>query len=334
VSRILADTDLPPSAAETSRPSPLSITVVIPTFNRVDLLPQTLATVFAQQLEPSEVIVVDDGSTDGTSDYLATMPVTQVRNPRGGWGPARARNEGLSQTTSDLVAFLDSDDLLRPDALSRLSGALAGATSAPFAFGRSLVAAHDAAGWHVMGLMTPDDSELIDPQRSLFARNFVPSVGTLARVGAIRSIGGYPESATWSEDHLFWLRLVQVGDPVFVPAVTSIYRVHPGNRYTAIQAAGDLDHFLALAATDPRFGSAVADRLGVTLCDSVTATLGAGEVGEAARVVRSYLLSKPSKLAILRRAFRHWRRRRAWHAAGPRTLEQEDELRGWLAGQS
>ena len=300
-----------------------SVTVVIPTYNRADLLAKTLATVFEQELPPAEVVVVDDGSSDGTAEYLDTVEVSRVLNPAGGWGPGRARNEGFKRVRTDLVAFLDSDDLLLPSALSKLESALAAAATAPFAFGRSLTAIEDN-GWLPTGLMSADDAEMVDPLRSLFARNFVPSVGTLARVDAVQAIGGYPTAAFWSEDHYLWLRLAQLGDPAFVPSITSVYRVHAGNRHSAVRAGGDVGDYLALAREDSRLAPAIPARLGVSLCNSLTAALRSGDLRAAAKTIRTGLIGRDGKLEIVKQALRHWRARRRWSAAGVQAWEEDD----------
>src|SRR5690349_15748093 len=116
------------------------VTVVIPTYNRRELLAETLATVFDQEPRPHAVVVVDDGSTDGTAAMLEAEPVAVLRNEKGGWGPARARDEALAIIGSEFVAFLDSDDLLLPGALATLERALRDTPAAPFAFAASLIA--------------------------------------------------------------------------------------------------------------------------------------------------------------------------------------------------
>jgi glycosyltransferase involved in cell wall biosynthesis len=306
------------------------IAVVIPTYDRRDLLQETLRTVFEQTAPPAEVIVVDDGSTDGTAELLAEQPVTPVRNPAGGWGPARARNQGLARVTAPLVAFLDSDDLLLPTALASLGAALTAAPAAPFAFGRCLLARHEGGEWQPAAVMGPSPEEMRAPLPSLFARNFVPSVGSVVRTEAARAVGGYPEATTFAEDHHFWVLLAQRGDPVFLPELTSVYRIHPGNRHTPERAEAELEQFLALADADPRLAVAVPDRLGVSLAESLGPALKGGDLGAAAGALRADLLSRADKLAILRRAGRHLRSRRAdarHLAAGG----EDEQLRAWLA---
>lgn len=92
--------------------------VVIPTFNRKSLLEQTLRSVFEQTDQDFEILVVDDGSTDGTAAFVESLPepVTLLRQQNR--GPGAARNLGLSVAKGDYVAFLDSDDIWFPWALA------------------------------------------------------------------------------------------------------------------------------------------------------------------------------------------------------------------------
>jgi GT2 family glycosyltransferase len=331
VFRILATADPSQSSVASERPQASRVTVVIPTYNRAELLAQTLASVFAQQPAPCEVIVVDDGSTDGTLEYLESVDVSVLRNERGGWGPGRGRNQGFKRASSEFVAFLDSDDLLLPGALERLERALDESPAAPFAFGRCLTALREEGRWRATGLMTVDPAEMDSPLQSLFARNFVPSVGTIARTEAVRKIGGYPENTAFAEDHYFWLRLAQLADPVFVSLLTCVYRVHAGNRHSPTMAAREVDEYLALAREDPRLVRCIPTRLGVALCGSFTANLGPGDRGQALASVRKNLLARRHKGEILRAALRHWRDRRRWVEEGLRLWDEDDELRAWLA---
>ena len=92
-----------------------SVSVVVPTWNRADLLPETLECILAQDSPVAEVIVVDDGSDDATSVLLARyggQGVRTIRIPNS--GDLRARNVGLDAARGDLVAFCDSDDLWKP----------------------------------------------------------------------------------------------------------------------------------------------------------------------------------------------------------------------------
>src|SRR5438067_8667389 len=88
--------------------------VIVPTFNRADFLVDTLESVFRQRFADFEIIVVDDGSTDGTIEYLRSLAgrVRVCQQANRGAGPAR--NLGARHAQGKYLAFLDSDDLWFP----------------------------------------------------------------------------------------------------------------------------------------------------------------------------------------------------------------------------
>lgn len=88
--------------------------VIIPTFNRVDLLKQTLESVWRQTFTDYEVIVVDDGSTDDTAEYLSTISERLSTISQQNSGPGASRNNGAEHARGEYLAFLDSDDLWFP----------------------------------------------------------------------------------------------------------------------------------------------------------------------------------------------------------------------------
>ena len=97
--------------------------VIIPTFNRVDLISMTLDSIASQTCRDFEVIVVDDGSTDETKQVSATYPfVRYLRQDNA--GPGAARNLGIEHATGRYVAFLDSDDVWFPWTLSTYKAAI------------------------------------------------------------------------------------------------------------------------------------------------------------------------------------------------------------------
>jgi glycosyltransferase involved in cell wall biosynthesis len=89
----------------------VKLSVVIPTYNRRESLAVTLDGLSKQAYTPFEVIVVDDGSTDGTADWLASFatpfPLHAISQTNG--GPSKARNRGVEEATGELIIFLDDD---------------------------------------------------------------------------------------------------------------------------------------------------------------------------------------------------------------------------------
>ena len=103
----------------------MNISVVIPTYNRRDLLRRALLSVFAQTLPPTEVVVIDDGSTDGTDAKIRNeFPAVRYYRQKNR-GVSSARNLGIRHAASDWLALLDSDDEWLPDKLIRQTAALA-----------------------------------------------------------------------------------------------------------------------------------------------------------------------------------------------------------------
>jgi glycosyltransferase involved in cell wall biosynthesis len=108
--------------------SPRLVSTIIPVYNRPDLLQEAVASVLAQSHRPIEVIVVDDGSTDGTPAVCAALEraeaqmVRSVRIPHAGPGPAREAGRSLARGA--YIQYLDSDDLLHPLKFERQVAAL------------------------------------------------------------------------------------------------------------------------------------------------------------------------------------------------------------------
>lgn len=92
----------------------MDVTVIIPTFNRRGWIGECLDSVLVQTYRSFEIIVVDDGSTDGTAEWIASKPeYNNVRvHVKQNEGASIARNKGIELATGDLIAFIDSDDML------------------------------------------------------------------------------------------------------------------------------------------------------------------------------------------------------------------------------
>jgi glycosyltransferase involved in cell wall biosynthesis len=98
--------------------NPPQISVVIPTYNRAKVVGKALESVFAQSLQPAEIIVVNDGSKDDTREVLASYGnrITAINQENGGL--SAARNAGIQAATTEWIAFLDDDDEYAPDRLA------------------------------------------------------------------------------------------------------------------------------------------------------------------------------------------------------------------------
>ncbi len=114
------------SAAEKSGLGAPRFSVVIPTLNRAHLLPLAMKSVLGQTCGDLELVIVDDGSTDGTDAVVAAMADPRIRyHAQAQSGVSAARNAGAAIAAGEFLVFLDSDDELLPIALERYSDALA-----------------------------------------------------------------------------------------------------------------------------------------------------------------------------------------------------------------
>jgi glycosyltransferase involved in cell wall biosynthesis len=98
------------------------LTIIVPTYNRLPYLKNAINSVFHQVYRRFQLIVVDDGSTDGTEDYVHSLNnqenLRYLRIPHCGM-PGKVRNAGVRLTTGEYLAFLDSDDRWKPEKLAR-----------------------------------------------------------------------------------------------------------------------------------------------------------------------------------------------------------------------
>jgi glycosyltransferase involved in cell wall biosynthesis len=95
------------------------ISCIVPVYNGERYLGETLDSIFAQTYQPLEIIVVDDGSTDGTATVAASYGQRVRYLCQTNQGKAAARNRGFGAAQSEFIAFIDADDLWHPEKLTR-----------------------------------------------------------------------------------------------------------------------------------------------------------------------------------------------------------------------
>ena len=141
------------------------ITVIIPVYNTLEYLPRCVQSVMAQTYENLEILLVDDGSTDGSSElcdgFAAKDPRVRVLHKENG-GSSSARNLGLSECRGDYVGFVDSDDHVDPDMYETLFLGLQGSDPSIAQVGRDEI---DAQGNLMENICDPpEEKELISAE--------------------------------------------------------------------------------------------------------------------------------------------------------------------------
>lgn len=188
-----------------------SISVIIAAHNAEAFLWETLASLQRQRFTDYEIIVVDDGSTDGTRT-IATRPQCRViALPRS--GVSLTRNAGLAAARAPFILFLDADDVMPQDALGHLFEALTQRPDAVAAVAQHLKfwPDHEETPEAPLrrGAAMPEANSL----KALLRRNFIVNGGTLLiRTEAARAVGGFNPHLRLGEDWDFWCRLALLGD--------------------------------------------------------------------------------------------------------------------------
>lgn len=202
--------------------SSCSIAVVIPVRNRPQIIARAIAAAAAQTHPVSEIIVVDDASTDNTPACVAALA---ARDPRirlvtlpQRVGAPLARNHGAAAATSDLLAFLDSDDGWRPTKLARQVALLNAIPDAPAAFTAISYRYPDRPAYDSK---PPSVVNLPD----LFPCNVLGTCSTaLVRRSAFERIGGFIPDLPSCQDWELWLRLAELGPlPVATEPLTDYF---------------------------------------------------------------------------------------------------------------
>ncbi len=199
----------------------MKVSIVIPTFNRAYILGHALESVLAQEECDFEVLVVDDGSTDGTRelvDSFASARIRYIRHPLNR-GCSAAYNTGIAAASGDLVAFLDSDDVWRPGYLKRQVDFLAAHPEVGLVFSNTEIP--DGALTSYLRafpkmLSEPSGSEYVFSSRQIYLClleevPIKPSAAVVRRSALERS-GGFEEAWPSGTDWDLFLRLSQVVD--------------------------------------------------------------------------------------------------------------------------
>ena len=194
----------------------MHIGVVVPAYNAAGWVGDAIASVLAQTHRDWSLVVVDDGSTDGTGAVAANFRDARIRLIRqSNAGVSAARNRGIAEllcvaaplpqpppARGGGVIFLDADDWLAPDALSRLSAALEASPDAVAASGPCTFADTGAA-------RSPPCGEILP---RLLVRNLFANCGQLLlRVEAVKAAGGFLPGIAYGEDWEFCIRIALQG---------------------------------------------------------------------------------------------------------------------------
>ncbi|WP_228749392.1 glycosyltransferase [Bradyrhizobium sp. BR 10261] len=235
-----------PVAADARATSP-AVSVVIPAKNAAAYIGEAIESALMQG-GVSEIIVVDDGSTDGTDAIVRAIREPRLRLMRNdASGVSAARNLGARNARGDWLLFLDADDRLRPDAVKTLLATARTAPQAVLVYGDYNTI--DSAGRSIgrrgllKGRLKPSGNVL----ERLAGGNFIVNGGImLIRADAFHTSGGFDASLRYCEDWHCWCRLAATGEFAYAPKLLLDYRLHTANTMNAA-ARTPQDFFPAVA---------------------------------------------------------------------------------------
>jgi glycosyltransferase involved in cell wall biosynthesis len=199
----------------------ISVSVVIPAYNRASTIAEAVASARAQTRAAREVIVVDDASADNTAEVARAAGARVVRLEKNG-GCSSARNAGIHAADGEAIAWLDSDDFWEPNHIATVAGLLDRYPEAAVASSAVRLVGTRSGVW--MGRI-PEG-----PPSNVFRKAFfdwlsVPS-STIIRRDALLAVGGWSETERYASDFLLWMQLARRNLFVCTYDITANWRWH------------------------------------------------------------------------------------------------------------
>lgn len=193
------------------------VSVIVPAYNAACFLPESISSVLAQTWRDFELIVVNDGSTDGTMACVEAFTDRRIRLvTQANRGLAGARNGGIRAARGTFIALLDADDLWHPEKLARHVAHLRANPAVGVSYSASAFMDNEGRDMHVMQSpklrgVTPRDVFLRNPvgngSAPVIRRKTLDDIAFVAPIGASRELWYFDERFRQSEDIECWLRI-------------------------------------------------------------------------------------------------------------------------------
>ncbi len=194
----------------------VDVSVIIPTYRAVATIDRALASVAAQSALPREVIVIDDGSDDGTfakvQTWASRLGVSKLiaiqENHR---GPGATRNRALSESTSEFVAFLDADDEWLPDKLEKSLAILHQTNSSIISHNYTMVCGEKILNINCAKSYRRNKNAFV----GYFLRGYVATSTVVAKRSTLVAVGGFDPELPSGQDYELWLITLDSPDARF-----------------------------------------------------------------------------------------------------------------------
>jgi len=200
----------------------MNVSVIIPLYNKAAYIARALDSVLAQTIGDFELIVVDDGSTDGSGDIVRKYSDPRIRLiTQENVGVSGARNHGVAKSTAQWIAFLDADDEWRPSFLERTQAFILAHPDVDTVFANF----HDIVGRGPWLKDCRDIYGVVDYFQFCVRHNGrgMCSSCILVRKSTLNAVGGFPLGVHSSEDTDTWIRLALFGKIGYIPEILATY---------------------------------------------------------------------------------------------------------------
>ncbi|PSN17733.1 hypothetical protein C7271_16175 [filamentous cyanobacterium CCP5] len=214
----------------------MDFSVVIPCYNAERWILHALESVASQTFSPREIIVIDDGSTDHSLQYLQNSSIPTAILQTQNLGPASARNAGIAEAKGDWVAFLDADDWWQPNHLERIEALVRDSNDVVY------LAAALHYSMNVNRIVSQSDTgpfqtptHNIDYGRyfSLYMRHGLLELSSMAvQLAHLKAVGGFDMEFSGAEDFELVLRLIYGKTWAYDPVPSSVYRCNNPDSYS------------------------------------------------------------------------------------------------------
>jgi glycosyltransferase involved in cell wall biosynthesis len=249
-----------------SRGNVPAVSVLMPTFNRLQFLPPTIGSVFAQTLTDWELIIADDGSEEDTRAYLRSIadPRVRVLWMAHSGRPGVMLNAALRAACGEYIAFLDSDDVWLPEKLERQVASLRRHPQRRWSCtGFALI---DAAGQPLTGRRTSWGAACGSVRDHLFTDAVIAMPSVMAARSLLEQAGPFDEGLVMNYDGDLWLRFAEVSELDGIDAPLTLVRRHGEHGGSDIIAWRDLRRIIekALGTTrDTQFAALLREQRAV-----------------------------------------------------------------------
>ncbi|MBF0227514.1 MAG: glycosyltransferase [Desulfobacterales bacterium] len=207
------------------------ISIIIITYNSKEFLPESLNSALNQEVQADEILIIDDGSNDGTEELIKKFSHPSIRyiKKEKNQGIPYVRNIGINESKGNYILWLDADDILQPYTVKKYTDALIKDSSINLIYGNIKCFDHYTGNtiriWNSIDWSSNPKSML----KALLESSIIPNPGVLIKKEIFKNAGKYCELLPRAEDYEFWVRSAKYLKPKKINDIVCLYRIKSTN---------------------------------------------------------------------------------------------------------